>query len=181
MDTRTANPENSVQHGVYTITHAKMAGGQAAIAEADADRVARYISWACSGQLKIQEKQPGSDGGFLVRDATPSDFLVLLKRKDFLHLYAAKLEQYGVPSVTAGSSAIYEEIGALAVLASCLNDLGDPVSLLAVLKGMLFSYSDNALFHYKMQGFPITYTTLPNQAEVGTIALSVYEALVRLA
>ncbi|AIQ56187.1 UvrD-helicase domain-containing protein [Paenibacillus borealis] len=181
MDTRTTNPENGVQHGVYTMTYAKMAGGQAAIAEADADRAARYIAWACSGQLKIQEKQPGSDGGFLVRDATPSDFLVLLKRKDFLHLYAAKLEQYGVPSVTAGSSAIYEEIGALAVLASCLNDLGDPVSLLAVLKGILFSCSDNALFHYKMQGFPITYTTLPNRAEVGTIALPVYEALVRLA
>lgn len=27
MDTRTANPENGVQHGVYTMTHAKMAGG----------------------------------------------------------------------------------------------------------------------------------------------------------
>ncbi|MBP2114079.1 UvrD-helicase domain-containing protein [Paenibacillus silagei] len=181
MDTRTTNPENGVQHGVYTMTHAKMAGGQAAIAEADASRAARYIAWACSGQLKIQEKQPGSNGGFLVRDATPSDFLVLLKRKDFLHLYAAKLEQYGVPSVTTGSSAIYEEIDAIAVLASCLNDPGDPVALLAVLKGMLFSVSDNALFHYKMQGFPITYTTLPNQAEVGEIASPVYEALVRLA
>ncbi|ETT45414.1 hypothetical protein BSK66_10160 [Paenibacillus odorifer] len=181
MDTRTANPENGVQHGVYTMTHAKMAGGQAAIAEADADRAARYIAWACSGQLKIQEKQPGSNGGLLVRDATPSDFLVLLKRKDFLHLYAAKLEQYGVPSVTAGSSAIYEEIDALAMLASCLTDPRDHVSLLAVLKGMLFSVSDNELFHYKMQGFPITYTTLPNQAEVGMIALPVYEVLVRLA
>lgn len=131
--------------------------------------------------MKIQEKQPGSDGSFLVRDATPSDFLILLKRKDFLHLYAAKLEQYGVPSVTAGSSAIYEEIDALAVLAICLNDPRDHVSLLAVLKGMLFSVSDNALFHYKMEGFPITYTILPNQAEVGTIALPIYEALVRLA
>ncbi len=181
MDTRTANPENGVQHGIYTMTYGKMAGGQAAIAEADADRAARYIAWACSGHLKIQEKQPGSDGSFILRDATPSDFLVLLKRKDFLHHYAAKLEKYGVPSVTAGSSANYEEIDALAVLTSCLNDTGDPVSLLAVLKGMLFSCSDNALFHYKMQGFPITYTTLPNQAEVGMIAMPVYEALVRLA
>lgn len=67
------------------------------------------------------------------------------------------------------------------MLASCLNDPGDLVSLLAVLKGMLFCVSDNALFHYKMEGFPINYTTLPNQAEVGEIAYPVYEALVRLA
>lgn len=181
MDTRTDNPNTGAQHGVYTITHGKMAGGKAAIAEADADRVARYIAWACSGQLKIQEKQPAIDGGLLERDATPSDFLILLKRREFIHLYAAKLEQYGVPSITAGSSAMYEEIDALALLVSCLNDPGDQVSLLAVLKGILFSVSDNALFHYKMQGFPITYTYFPNQAEVGEIALPVYEALKRLA
>jgi len=181
MGTRTDNPNTGAQHGVYTITHGKMAGGKAAIAEADADRVARYIGWACSGQLKIQEKQPGIDGGLLERDATPSDFLILLKRREFIHLYAGKLEQYGVPSITAGSSAMYEEIYALALLVSCLNDPGDQVSLLAVLKGSLFSVSDNALFHYKMQGFPITYTYLPNQLEVGEKALPVYEALERLA
>ncbi|WP_313641763.1 UvrD-helicase domain-containing protein, partial [Paenibacillus sp.] len=181
MDTRTDNLNTGAQHGVYTITHGKMAGGKAAIAEADADRVARYIAWACSGQLKIQEKQPGIDGGLLERDATPSDFLILLKRREFIHLYAAKLEQYGVSSITAGSSTMYEEIDALALLVSCLNDHGDQVSLLAVLKGNLFSVSDNALFHYKMQGFPITYTYLPNQLEVGEKALPVYEALERLA
>lgn len=181
MDTRTDNPNTGAQHGVYTITHGKMAGGKSAIAEADADRVARYIAWACSGQLKIQEKQQGIDGGLLERDATPSDFLILLKRREFIHLYAAKLEQYGVPSITAGSSAIYEEIDALALLVSCLNDPGDQVSLLAVLKGILFSVSDNALFHYKMQGFPITYTYLPNQLEVGEKALPVFEALDRFA
>ena len=181
MDTRTSNPENVIQHGVYTMTHAKMVGGQAAIAEVDAERAARYIAWACSGQLKIQEKNPVSNGDFIVRNAIPSDFLVLMKRKDFLHLYATKLEQYGVPSVTAGSTRRYEEIDALAVLASCLNDPSEQVSLLAVLRGMLFSISDNALFHYKMEGFPITYTTLPNRTEVGELAYPVYEALVRLA
>jgi ATP-dependent helicase/nuclease subunit A len=181
MDTRTDNPITGTQHGIYTITHAKMTGGKATIAEVDADRVARYIAWACSGSLKIQVRQPGSDGSLIEREATPGDFLILLKRREFIHLYAAKLEQYGVPSITAGSSVMYEEIADLALLVSCLNDPGDQVSLLAVLRGRLFSVSDNALFHYKMSGFPITYTYLPDQPEVGDRAIPVYEALKRLA
>jgi ATP-dependent helicase/nuclease subunit A len=72
---------------------------------------------------------------------------------------------------------MYEEIGALSLLSSCLNYPGDRISQLAVLKGMLFVVSDNALSHYKMQGFPIVYTYLPNQAEVSETALPVYEAL----
>lgn len=181
METQSVIPGAEVLHGVYMMTHVKMSGGKDAIAEADADRVARYVAWACSGQLKIQEKQSGDDGGYVFREASPSDFLVLLKRREYLHLYAEKLEQYGVPSVTAGSSAMYEEIGALSLLASCLNNPGDRISLLAVLKGMLFAVSDNALFHYKMQGFPIVYAYLPNQVEVSESALPVYEALERLA
>ncbi|ASA19529.1 UvrD-helicase domain-containing protein [Paenibacillus donghaensis] len=180
MDTQSSNSEEDVQLGVYTMTHENITGGQPAIAEVDADRVARYIAWACSGQLKIQEKQMGGEGGVVVRNALPSDFMVLMKRKEFIHLYAEKLEKYGVPSITAGSSARYEEVNALAMLANCLNDPRDQLSLLAVLKGMLFSCSDNALFHYKMQGFPITYATLPNHSEVGRIATPVYEALVRI-
>ncbi|MNO42698.1 ATP-dependent helicase/nuclease subunit A [compost metagenome] len=180
METRTGNSSDSVLNGVYTITHTKMSGGKAAIAEADADRVARSIAWACSGQLKIQEKQSGYDGGIILRDATPGDFLVLLKRREFLHLYAEKLEQYGVPSITSGSSAMYEEIDALSLLANCLNDQGDRISLLAVLKGMLFAVSDNALFHYKMQGFPISYTYLPNRDEVSEQSLPVYMALEKI-
>jgi ATP-dependent helicase/nuclease subunit A len=48
------------------MTHVKISGGKAAIAEADANRVARYIAWACSGQLKIQEKQSAVDGGYVM-------------------------------------------------------------------------------------------------------------------
>lgn len=180
METQSVNPGAEVIHGVYTISHVKMSGGKAAIAETDADRVARYIAWACSGHLIIQEKLSEGDGGYVLREASPSDFLVLLKRREYLHLYAEKLEEYGIPSITSGSSAMYEEIGALSLLVSCLNDSDDRISLLAVLKGMLFTVSDNALFHYKMLGFPIVYTNLPNQAEVSETALPVYEALKRL-
>lgn len=182
METQTDNPmDERVLHGVYTITHAKMSGGKAVIAEADADRVARSIAWACSGHLKIQEKRAGSGEGMTLRDATPGDFLVLLKRREFLHLYVEKLEQYGVSAVTSGSSAMYEDIEALSNLVSALNDPDDRIALLAALKGMLFAVSDNALFHYKMQGFPLSYTYLPNRAEVSDRSLPVYEALEKVA
>ncbi|RNB70965.1 hypothetical protein EDM55_09275 [Brevibacillus centrosporus] len=180
METKNDNPKSEVLHGVYTITHAKMSGGKAVIAETDADRIAQYIAWACEGQLKIQEKQPGVDGNYVLRDASPGDFLVLLKRREFLHLYAEKLEEYGVPSIATGSTTMYEEIGALSLLACSLNDSGDRIALLAVLKGMFFSVSDNELFHYKIEGFPISYTYLPDPDEVSEVASPVYEALEKL-
>ncbi|SDT10618.1 ATP-dependent helicase/nuclease subunit A [Paenibacillaceae bacterium GAS479] len=165
-------------HGVHTITISKLPGGKEAIAEEDAERVATYIAWACKGNLLIQER---GQGGLTLRKAEPGDFLILLKRREFIQLYAEKLELYGVPSVTSGSAARFEEIGVLALLAQSLSDPDDRIALLAVLKGMLFSASDNALYHYKMEGFPLTYRYLPERTEVSEIAMPTYVALERLA
>ncbi|MEK3913215.1 hypothetical protein [Paenibacillus sp. FSL H7-0331] len=44
----------------------------------------------------------------------------------------------------------------------------------------LFGISDNALFHYKMEGFQFNYTYLPNPAEVSVTAMPVFIALQRL-
>jgi ATP-dependent helicase/nuclease subunit A len=190
METRITNPVAfpagagvevgaGVLHGIHTLTYDKMSGGKAAIAEADAERVTRYIAWACSGHLQIQEKDSAT-GSYTLRNAMPGDFLILLKRREFLYLYAEKLEAYGVPAVTAGSSPLYEEVVALAILAKSLNDADDRISLLAVLRGMLFGVSDNALFHYKMEGFSFTYTYLPEPTEVSVTAMPVFVALQRL-
>lgn len=183
METQMPNPgvlngkSVGTLHGTAVISHEKMSGGKAAIAEADADRIARYIAWACAGNLKIQERSAKGD---VYRQAVPGDFLILLKQKEFLPLYAEYLELYGVPAVTAGGTPVYEEIGLLALLAQCLNDPDDKIALLAVMRGM-FGVSDNALYHYKMEGFPFTYLFLPEREKVSVISMPVLDALERLA
>ncbi|WP_435924139.1 UvrD-helicase domain-containing protein [Paenibacillus sp. DYY-L-2] len=185
METQMPNPNpndwngkfTGVLHGTAVITHEKMSGGKAAIAEADANRIARYIAWACAGNLQIQER---SGEGYVYRQAVPGDFLVLLKQKEFLPLYAEYLELYGVPAVTAGGAPVYEEIGILVLLAQCLNDPNDKIALLAAIRG-IFGVTDNALYHYKMEGFPLTYLFLPEREKVSVISISVFDALERLA
>lgn len=184
METQMPNPVDlngrsmGALHGTAIITHDKMSGGKPAIAEADAYRIARYIAWACAGNLQIQERS--AEGGYVYRQAVPGDFLILLKQKEFLALYAEYLELYGVPAVTVGGTPVYEEIGLLALLAQCLNDPDDKIALLAVLRGM-FGVNDNALYHYKMEGFPFTYLFLPEREKVSAISMPVFDALERLA
>lgn len=183
METQLPNPTDvngkfvMALHGTTVITHEKMSGGKAAIAQVDANRIARYIAWACAGNLQIQER---SAEGYVCRQAVPGDFLILLKQKEFLSLYAEYLELYGVPAVTAGGAPVYEEIGMLTLLAQCLNDPDDKIALLAAIRG-IFGVSDHALYHYKMEGFPLSYLFLPESDKVSAISLPVFDALGRLA
>jgi ATP-dependent helicase/nuclease subunit A len=179
METEILNPESSeALSGVFTIT-LPLIGNKAQIADVDSERIAKFIAWACAGNLKIQEKQVDS-GQYILRDAKPSDFMILLKRKEFIHLYAQKLEKYGVASDTAGSRARFEEIQALSQLATCLSDLSDRIPLLAVLRGMLFGCCDDALYHFKNEAGHISLSALPKREELSDRSLPVYEALKKL-
>jgi len=135
MVTVKPNP-GDVLHGVYTLTVPKMdRDKQHSIAAYDAERVAQFVAWSCGA------------GG-----AKPEDFLILLKHRKFIDLYAAMLEKYGIASDTSGSRAVFEEMHALYVLAMALGDPGDHVALLAVLRGMLYGVSDDELYHYRREG-----------------------------
>ncbi|UMV47339.1 UvrD-helicase domain-containing protein [Paenibacillus macerans] len=184
VEAQVGNPEGSPVnhlpeslHGTAVMTYEKMPGGKAAIAEADAKRIARYIAWACAGNLHIQER---AAEGYRYRPAVPGDFLILLKHKEFLPLYADYLELFGVPAVTTGGAPGYDEIGTLALLARSLSDPDDKIALLAVLRGM-FGVSDHAMYHYKMEGFPFSYLFLPDCEQVSATSLTVFKALERLA
>ncbi|HZG57009.1 UvrD-helicase domain-containing protein [Paenibacillus sp.] len=133
-------------HGVYTLTASKAEYDRKAdIAAEDADRIARWIAWACDGRVSVAERQGGKE---TTRPARPDDFLILVKYREFLGLYAERLEAYGVPAETSGSLARYDELAALRTLAACLADPYDRLPLLAVLRGPLFGVSDAALYAY---------------------------------
>jgi ATP-dependent helicase/nuclease subunit A len=133
------------------------------VAQADAERIARYIAWACANGIH-----------------EPKDFLILTKTKEFIRLYAEQLEQYGIPAETSGSVAVYDEVHALSLLAQCLNDAADRVALLAVLRGMLFGLSDAALAQYKREGHPFSYFSPPEEEQVSEMSRPVIRALAAL-
>ncbi|WP_282937667.1 hypothetical protein [Paenibacillus sp. RC67] len=118
METRADNPKGARKppHGIYVLNYPKMPGGKAAVAQTDAEQIARYISWACNnGNLQIVDRDRGN------RNAVPSDFLILTKTREFIHLYAEQLDLFGVPADTSGSTTVYEELLALLQLVRILK------------------------------------------------------------
>ena len=140
--------------GVYSLTIPEKCDNKEKVLQYEADRIARIIRRALDDpDITIpRTKQEGEQGKKHRPDA--SDFLIINRNKDWLSLYASKLEEYGVPTQVTGGSAL-NEVGELKMLYSCLNSLthpDDPVALLAVLRGELFGISDSALYEFKKAG-----------------------------
>lgn len=177
METRAAGPSGGrkTQHGIYVLSYEKMSGGKSAVAHADAERIARYIAWACNGgNVQVAELDGGS------RPAVPSDFLILTKTREFIHLYAEQLDAYGVPADTSGSTTVYEELLALWQLVCYLDDPADKPALLAVMRGMLFGLSDRALWNYKQEGHRFSPYDVPALEDCGAEAAAVADVLGKL-
>ncbi|QCT01579.1 UvrD/REP helicase [Paenibacillus algicola] len=161
--------------GIYTLQYPKMPGGKAVVAQFDAEQIAQYISWACTnGNLQIIDRNGRN------RDAVPSDFLILTKTKDFIHLYAEQLDLFGVPAHTSGSSTVYGEQLALLQLMRCLEDSEDKPALLAVMRGMLFGLSDRQLWAFKREGHRFSLFNLPVLDVCGDEAKAVVAVLAKL-
>ncbi|MDQ0063477.1 UvrD-helicase domain-containing protein [Paenibacillus harenae] len=180
MLTQQPNPKGKgAVHGVFTITIPKVDyDRKAVIAELDADRIARYIARACGGELNIQERD--SKENPLLRPAIPGDFMILLKHKQFINLYAAKLEQYGVAADTSGSEVLYEEVHTLYQLVQTLGDSSNRIPLLAVLRGMLFGVSDNALYHFRKEAGSLSIYTKTSEEQLTDHAKPVLAVLLKL-
>lgn len=152
MLTQLPNPSSKkALHGVFTMNVPKQDHDrQLDIACYDADRIAAFIAWACRGNLTVTEKE--GNGNPLTRPAVPGDFLILVKYRKYIGLYAEMLEHYGLSADTSGSMAMTEELAAVRALAQALNNRMDQAALLAVLRGMLFGISDDELYHYRREG-----------------------------
>lgn len=123
------------------------------IVQVEAEYIARYIKWALEGNLKLtrspEEKKEG-----VSEIPKPKDFMILLRYKDSMDVYARALEKYRIPvSITGGSSLKdAQEIWELLKLLKALNDIENQVALVAVLKGLFFGLSDDELYKFKKAG-----------------------------
>lgn len=118
------------------------------ITELDSARVAGFVGWALAGNLLLD------DGAGGARPARPEDFLILFRYKDRMGKYARRLEELGIPFEIAGSDAFAEnaEIREIQNLFLALDDPDDPVSTVAVLRGLFFGLSDQDLIEHRAAG-----------------------------
>ena len=113
------------------------------VATADAERIAATIAAALGGQ------PPFGEAG-----SSPSDFLVLARRRANLSCYARALEAWGIPYEIAGGGAFREsgEIASLLVALEAIADPENPVPLVATLRGSLFGVDDESLYRFRRAG-----------------------------
>lgn len=137
--------------------------------EHEADLIARTIKDAIDGGKRVPRLcRPGEEPA--LTPAGPDDFMIIAFNKDYLSVYARKLQEYGIPHEVSGGTAL-NEVAELRLLHLCLDAItqpDNPVSLLAVLRSELFGVSDAALYAFKREGGRFDYNsevpaTLPRE------------------
>ena len=123
------------------------------IAKIDADRIAGWISGALSGGLALSRTDEERRAG-LTEKPRPEDFLILMRYRANMDIYASALEGRGISYQIAGGAGFSRspELSELLKLLRSLLDPGDPVRLVAVLRGYLYGISDSQLYHFKKAG-----------------------------
>ncbi|MDQ6892120.1 MAG: UvrD-helicase domain-containing protein [Acidobacteriota bacterium] len=119
----------------------------------DAERVADAIASSIRG---------GPPFG-VSRAASPSDFLVLSRRRANLPAYARALEARGVPYEIAGGGAFRDsdEIATLLAALEAIADPENPVPLVATLRGPLFGIDDETLYRFAKAGGRFDFRSRP--------------------
>ena len=151
------------------------------IADIDSDRIALWIRHAIDGKMKIDRTDNEKRAG-LSDNVSPYDFLILLRNKKMIPVYASKLEKYGIPYEVAGGNAWSNAEGLLEVL-KVLKAVADPdseIALVAALRGLFFGISDDLLYRFKTSvGKFSFYSAIPQKtdSDVADIFESAFNSL----
>ncbi|MFP4015893.1 MAG: UvrD-helicase domain-containing protein [Halanaerobiales bacterium] len=166
---QTVRPDNeNTDFGIRVLKIPEQYSKKADIVEADADSIARIIRSAVDGGMKLSRSDDERENGLTER-ACYGDFLILLRYKDMMDVYARALEKYNIPvTMTGGSTLDSHEIAELYKLLLFLNDVDNKVLLTAVLKGLFFGISDQQLYDYRNNegSFNIYTNKLDEQSEI---------------
>ncbi len=144
--------------GVYKLTIPSECSNKEMIQAYEPDRIARTIRHALDTGMRVPRSQREIEQG-ASPEAGPSDFMILTRKRQSLHVFAEKIEEYGIPCQVTGSSSLnqVEELRLLHLLLHALLHPEDPVALVAALRSELFGVSDQALYEYKKKGGAFSY------------------------
>lgn len=140
--------------GVKQITIDKIKyNPQKEIAGQDAERIASFIDWELKGNLDISRTEEEIKKGENTR-AGPGDFMILLRYRAHLPVYARALEARGIPYEVSGGGAFNEseELRHLLNLLATVADPEDQVSLIATLRGIFYGISDDLFYRFRIAG-----------------------------
>ena len=133
----------------------------------DARLIASIITSAVKGGMKLDSNSKQEE--WTIPDY--KDFLILLRYKDSIEVYARTLKEYGIPvDVTGGSTfdPSCTELKELYRLLRFLNDISNEVLLVGVLRGLFFGFSDDDLYQFHSGGgYYNIYTDLPDSLSDG--------------
>ncbi len=123
------------------------------IVEEDARRIAAWIDWAIQGGIRLARTPEEMKAGLDDRPR-PRDFMILLRYKADLDIYAQALEKMKLPYRLSGGGGLEgsDEIAELIKLLRALLDPENPVKLAAVLRGRFFGLSDDQLWRWRRLG-----------------------------
>lgn len=109
------------------------------IAEADAEQIAAAIAAEINGEDNVR---------------SAADFMIIVRFKKHMALYARALEKAGITYRITGQSDISEteEIFELLLVLKALADPDNPVSLVSALRGLFFGVIDDQLYQFKQAG-----------------------------
>ncbi|MEA2021861.1 MAG: UvrD-helicase domain-containing protein [Candidatus Caldatribacteriota bacterium] len=86
--------------------------------------------------------------------ATYKDFMIIVRYKGGMDIYAHTLAEYGIPFTVSGAASLNEslQIKELLKLFRLMKDVENQVLVVAVLRGIFFGFSDDDLYHFKESG-----------------------------
>lgn len=153
--------------GVRRISIDKVKGNkETEIAGLDAERIASWIDWALRGNFNIiRTDEERADGK--TEAPGPGDFMILLRYKRHLPIYARALEAHGIPYEISGGGGFKEseEILHLLHLLSVVANPEDQIALVATLRGPFYGISDDLLYRFRNGGGTFYFLASPDRCK----------------
>ncbi len=162
---REAEPKR--EGGVRALAIAPDSRQKDVIAAEDARMVAAWIARALQQKLELSrtDEETEAEVSPLGR---PGNFMVLLRYRDNMDLYASALQEKGIPYTITGGRGLStsRELRELLLILLALQDPSDPVRLIAALRGLFFGISDDDLYRLKRAGGTFNFlSSLPGAME----------------
>ena len=119
----------------------------------DAQSIARVIRDMVDQGFKFVRTEEEIKTGTSA-SATYKDFMILLRYKGGMDIYARTLAEYGIPFTVSGYTSLNEshQIKELLKLFRLMRDVENQVLIIAVLRGIFFGFSDDDLYQFKEAG-----------------------------
>jgi len=119
----------------------------------DAQSTARVIRDMVDKGFKLARTEEDIKAG-VSPFATYKDFMILLRYKGGMDIYARTFAEYGIPFTVSGYASLNEsyQIKELLKVFRLMRDIENQVLVVAVLRGIFFGFSDDDLYQFKEAG-----------------------------